>query len=143
MAETKQGKTQNGETLHYSVGALIQKDDAYLLIDRAIPPFGFASVAGHIDLGEAPEEALVREVYEEVGLVVTDKQLLFREELNWNTCSLGVDVHDWHLYACTTAGKVKRSEEETKSVGWYTADEMKSLTLEPVWEYWFKKLKIL
>lgn len=61
MAKPKESVI-DGKVHHYSVGALIELNGKYLLIDRAIPPLGFAGVAGHIDEGEAPEHALAREV---------------------------------------------------------------------------------
>ena len=42
MSNPKQGKSEEGMAMHYSVGALIKKDDEYLLIDRVKPPLGFA-----------------------------------------------------------------------------------------------------
>ena len=143
MTNPKETKAQNGKSMHYSVGALIYKDDKYLLIYRAIPPFGFASVAGHIDEDENPEQALVREVEEEIGLKIKSKKLLFEEELDWNWCNKGIDNHYWYLFECEVTGEIKRNKRETKSVGWYNTNEIKELTLEPVWEYWFKKLKII
>jgi 8-oxo-dGTP pyrophosphatase MutT (NUDIX family) len=129
--------------MHYSVGALIKKDGKYLLIDRVQPPFGFAGIAGHIDEGENPEQALKREVEEESGLKIEKYKLLFEEELDWNWCSKGVGIHYWYLYECDVSGKIKENYTETKSIGWYSAEEIKKLKLEPVWEYWFKKIKII
>ena len=53
MTTPKQGRAKNGQPMHYSVGALIKKEDKYLLIDRVKPPLGFAGLAGHIDEGES------------------------------------------------------------------------------------------
>jgi len=143
MAIPKQGKGRDGKLMHYSVGALIKKDGKYLLIDRVQPPFGFAGIAGHIDEGENPEQALKREVEEESGLKIEKYKLLFEEELDWNWCSKGVGIHYWYLYECDVSGKIKENYTETKSIGWYSAEEIKKLKLEPVWEYWFKKIKII
>lgn len=129
--------------MHYSVGALIEKDGKYLLIDRAVAPLGFAGVAGHIDKGEDALEALKREVGEESGLQINNCEQLFKEEIDWNWCSKGVSSHYWHLFKCDASGELQRSERGTKSIGWYSEDEIKKLKLEPVWEYWFKKLKII
>ena len=74
----------NGETTHVSVGAVIEREGKYLLIDRISPPFGFAGLAGHVDVGEVPEHAIVREVEEESGLKVVSKKLMFDEEILWN-----------------------------------------------------------
>ena len=80
MADPKLGISINGEPMHYSAGALIKRDKKYLLIDRAKPPLGLAGVAGHIDEGETPVQALVREVFEESGLVVVKNKLIFQKK---------------------------------------------------------------
>ncbi len=55
-----------------SVGAVILRDDQVLLVKRGVQPSaGLWSIpGGAIELGETPEEALVREVREETGLDV-------------------------------------------------------------------------
>lgn len=143
MDNPKQGKSKDGKLMHYSVGALIKKDDKYLLIDRVKPPLGFAGLAGHIDENEDKIQALRREVEEESGLKIDSYRIIFEEELDWNRCSRGVDVHYWYLFECNISGEIRQNYIETKSIGWYGADEVKKLKLEPVWEYWFKKLKII
>ncbi len=129
--------------MHYSVGALIKEKDKYLLIDRKKPPLGFAGIAGHIDQGENAIEALKREVREESGLKIKNCKLLFKEGLNWNWCSKGAKTHYWYLFECEAEGKPRLDKSEAKSIQWYTRDEIKKLKLEPVWRYWFKKLKII
>lgn len=134
---------KDGVAMHYSVGALIEKDGKYLLIDRVKVPLGFAGLAGHVDEGEEETQALKREVKEESGLDVEKCNLLFEEELDWNTCGRGIGIHHWYLFECVVSGELKRDDSEAKSIGWYTKDEVKKLELEPAWEYWFKKLNII
>ncbi|OGF27557.1 hypothetical protein A2303_01715 [Candidatus Falkowbacteria bacterium RIFOXYB2_FULL_47_14] len=129
--------------MHFSVGAVIRKDGKYLLIDRVREPFGFAGLAGHVDEGETPEEALIRETEEESGLKVVSHALLFEEEVLWNYCGAGVGSHYWYLYSCEVEGKERKEDGEAKSMGWYTPAEMKNLKMEPVWEYWFRKMGVL
>ena len=143
MPKFKEGKTKNGQPMHFSVGALIKKNSKYLLIDRADPPMGFAGIAGHIDKNENAVKALIREVKEESNLKVKDYKLIFEEELDWNWCSKGIKSHYWYLFDCKVSGKIKRCKIETKSIDWYVPEEIKNLKLELVWEYWFKKLKII
>ena len=143
MAQSKEGKTKAGTQMHFSVGALIEQEGKYLLIERAVPPLGFAGVAGHVDEGEDESQAVVREVKEEVGFEVRDPKLLFEEELDWNWCSKGSTSHYWYLFHGPVSGDLARSMRETKSAGWYSKEEIKNLTLEPVWEYWFKKLDVI
>ena len=143
MGIPKEGLSKKREKIHYSVGAVIEKNGKYLLIDRVNPPFGFAGLAGHVDEGETEVEALDREVKEESGVEVKNYSLLFEEELGWNTCSKGISVHYWYLFKCEVLGEIKIDEKEAKSIGWYTVEQIKDLKLEPVWEYWFRKLKII
>jgi 8-oxo-dGTP pyrophosphatase MutT (NUDIX family) len=143
MPNPKRGKTKDGQPMHYAVGALIKKGGKYLLIDRKKPPFGFASIAGHIDEGENEIESLKREVEEESGLKIENFKLLFEEELDWNWCREGINSHYWYLFDCQVSGDIKQNELETKSIAWYAPNEIKKLKLEPVWQYWFKKLKII
>ena len=143
MAKPKEEKSGKGKEMHFSVGAVIEKDGKYLLIDRAIPPFGFAGVAGHVDVGEGAEKALRREVKEECGLRVGSCSLLIEEEMEDNRCVMGVDVHYWKVFSCSVSGKVKLEKKEVKVGGWYTKEEMKRLVFEPVWALWFARLGIL
>lgn len=134
---------RNGRMIHYSVGALIKQNDKYLIIYRAIPPICFAGIAGHIDEGEEPLVAIKREVSEESGLEVKNCQLLFEEMVDSNWCSKGVVGHYWYLYHCEVGGIIKQNFIETKSIGWYSIEEIKNMELESVWKYWFEKLKLL
>ncbi len=146
MIKFKEGTASNGELLHYSVGAVIKKDDKYLLIDRVSPPYGFAGLAGHVDEGESGDDTITREVTEESGLKILFYKLLFEEEILWNYCrgvNRGATAHKWCLYECEVEGEVIQDKEETKSIGWYSIEEIKKLNLEPVWKYWFEKLKII
>lgn len=137
------GKSKNGQAMHYAVGALINRNNKYLLMDRANPPYGFAGPAGHIDEGESEQQALIRETTEETALKITNYNLIFAEEISGNTCKSGISTHYWYLFACETTGENKQIDKEAKSIGWFSVDQIKQLKLEPVWEYWFKKLNII
>ncbi len=143
MLQLKTGMSSRGNIMHYSVGAVIEQNGKYLLIDRSVEPLGFAGIAGHIDRGETPAQALQRELQEESGLRLKNAHLVYEEELDWNWCSKGIKVHYWYLYKCTVTGRLKQNKRETRSIGWYTREEIKNLTLEPVWAYWFRKLKVV
>ena len=143
MTIAKEGLSKNKKLMHYSIGAVIKKGNKFLLIERNIPPEGFACVAGHIDGGENEIEALKREVFEESGLKIKKHKLILEEEIEWNWCVKGAKSHYWYVFECSVDGRIKKNLSETKSIGWYSQLEIKKLKLEPVWEYFFKKLKII
>lgn len=146
MDAPKPIKTENTlkeELLHYSVGAIIAQNGRFLLIDRVKIPYGFACPAGHINNAETPEQALKRETKEETNLDITKFKLLSEEELEWNYCSRGAHIHHWYLFLCEASGEVKKSDDEAKTINWFTREEIRKLKLEPVWEYWLKKFFII
>ncbi len=149
---------------HKSVGMLIWKEGKLLLIERKKPPFGFAPPAGHIDGDLTFEDAVKRELKEEVGLNTKSIELVIegrkenhcrREDGTW---------HYWKIYKVDANGEVLANQDETKQVGWYdkvqinmlakktekyikgeiTEDSwQKSPGIEPVWYEWFLQLKII
>lgn len=132
------------KTIHFSVGAIITNPrNELLLIDRVQPPLGFAGVAGHVDEGETPLEAIVREVSEEGGLLISDPVLLLEEFVSWNYCAAGVTGHHWYLFGATAKGRPVPQAGEVKSIGWYEQSQLSELNLEEVWRYWFEKLGYL
>lgn len=143
MESIKEARSSKGKIMHYSVGAIIEKYGKYLLIDRAFAPFGFACVAGHVDSGERVEEALHREVLEEVGLEVLHSDLIFEGELEDNLCILGVDVHYWHVFTCKVKGKIHVNTNEAKGFGWYAPGEIKEMDLEYSWKVLLREIGIL
>lgn len=146
-----------------SVGILVWYEDKLLLLERKNFPFGFAPPAGHLD-GDTYPEAAKRELKEEVGLDVINLKLLVEEKVE-NRCKRKEgDWHHWKVYEAEVRGKIERSVEETKQVGWYTKSEIEELAnkteqylqgkitkiewgktpgIEPVWYNFFKKLTII
>ncbi len=142
-AKKKIGVSNDGREMHYSAGVIISCDEKYLLLERMFPPPGFASPAGHVDEGEEPRESAIREVFEETGIKISDAEFLFEEEVPWNYCR-SAGVHHWYVYrAEVSSADFTIQEEEVKSAGWYTVEEMKNLPLEEVWKYFYKKLGII
>ncbi|MFI5240562.1 MAG: NUDIX hydrolase [Candidatus Saccharimonadia bacterium] len=133
----------DGHPVHFSVGAIIYKDQKLLLMSRKNPPFGLAGPAGHIDGGESPDQALAREVLEETGLRLIRSKKLFEEFVPWNECKAGIRGHYWYVFECETTGELDMSTEEAHSLNWYPVSDLNTLKLEAVWQYWFKKIGII
>lgn len=139
---TKEGKQ------HFSVGAIIEREGKFLVMERKLPPEGFACVAGHIDEGETPLDALEREVKEETNLDLVSSDLLFRKVItNKEDCTFGVKRHFCYVYDVKVRGKLKPAKREVKSINYMSRDRIKKLykqkRLEYIWAIIFKKLKII
>lgn len=138
-------KSKDGREMHYSAGVIVECNSKYLMLDRKNPPPGFACPAGHIDEGEGPKTAAIREVFEETGIKLEDVEFVLEEEIDSFKISQCQNLpHYWYLYrASVDSEDFVLEKEEEKSLAWYTKDEIKNLNLEEVWEYLFKKLEIL
>lgn len=156
----KVGMSSDGRVMHYSAGAIIEDElGRIFMLDRKYEPYGFAGMAGHIDVGESSYKALVREAGEEIGAELKRIRFICEEEVPGNYCRNDgvhrVDVHHWYLYsAFVKSGDVHVDPHEAKRWEWFTKEEIRArryvregkeyiLTLEPVWEYWFKKTGII
>ncbi len=137
---------------HETAGAVIQRgqaDQRYtLLFLRRKFPFQYTIPAGHIEIGNQPEDEARREVFEETGLRVNQIKPLWQEETLrlHDPCRRGADWHIWNVYMVEAEGMVQLSEEG-RIIGWYSDDEVrelasKKLLVEPVVEI-FKRLRIL
>jgi len=147
-----------------SVGMIIKRGKDILLIERKKPPFGFAPPAGHVDDKGSFANAAREEVKEEVGLNSGEIRLI-AEGRKENHCRRECGTwHYWKIYQVEADGEIERSKIETKHVGWFSIDLIKSLALktekylageisekewqqspgiEPVWLEWFRKLTII
>lgn len=144
MEKRKVGTSSDGRKMHYSAGIMLECNGKYFLMERRNPPPGFACPAGHIDEGEDSVAAGRRELQEETGITATELYLLAEEEIPWNYCKDGTEVHYWYLFRYSMTEETAVADiGEAKSSGWYSPEEIKKLTLEEVWAYWFKKLNII
>lgn len=129
--------------MHISVGAVIKIEDKYLLLDRAVFPFGWAGPAGHVNRGETPEEAIKRVVFDETKLVVKKLNLIAHEFVDWNECRKGVKGHDWYLFEISEWEGDFSCNLEAKDMDCFNQGEIMELELEMVWNYWFSKVGII
>lgn len=72
---------------------------------------------GFLNKGEQPEEAMRRELREEVALEVDDVQFLFARTL---ARPRQVEIH----FACTTKGNPTPSSFEIRKAGWFAPDDL-------------------
>ena len=119
-----------------SVGVIIRRGDYGLFIKRSRGTPGWAFPAGHHELGENSRQTGVREVSEEVSLLVDAASMgesILTETLD-DQCRNGTKRHSWWVYEVEVPdGDPVRNEEETLDMRWVPLAEWADLDLEPVW----------
>jgi NAD+ diphosphatase len=98
---------------------LVERDGKILLARAHRHPPGFYSVlAGFVEPGETLEEAVAREIKEEVGIEVTDINYFGSQPWPYPN-SLMV------AFTCTySGGDITIEKEELEDAGWYTPDNL-------------------
>ena len=109
------------------VAAIIIDDGKVFATQRGYGEFkgGWEFPGGKIDAGETPEEALVREIKEELDTVVEVNELLDTVEYDYPNFHLSMDC-----FIC----KIKSGDlvlKEHEAAAWLTKDELKSVEWLP------------
>ena len=85
---------------------------------------------------------MIREVKEETNIEVKKAKPIHHEFIEWNECKRGINGHDFFVYEITEwRGEIK-SNYEAKNIKWIDKKEVQNIMLEPVWEYFIKKLNL-
>jgi len=108
-----------------AVVLLLTEGDRLLLIKRgAWPEKGkWALPAGFVDLGEAPEDAAIREMKEETGLEVSIQGLL---DLSFDATSKAIVL----LYRARLRGGLLAADDDALDARWFTPSELPELAFE-------------
>lgn len=99
---------------------LIHKGDSILLARRADPGFNhfWSVVAGFVEAGESLENAVKREINEEVGLKVRNIRCIASQQWPFpNNLMIG-------FYAEYESGTIKPDGEEIAEAGWFTKETL-------------------
>ncbi|MDA0335554.1 MAG: NAD(+) diphosphatase [bacterium] len=98
---------------------LIHRGDEFLLARNGRFPQGrYSIIAGFVEAGEALEEAVAREIHEEVGLEVTD--ITYHSSQPWpfpHSLMIG-------FTAAWQSGDIKVDGEEIVDADWFSADHL-------------------
>lgn len=100
-----------------SVAAIVvNNDQKILLLDHVLRPFSsWGLPGGFVGVGEQPEEAINREIFEETGLELIDVKLLRVQTLG---------RHIEILFTAKSIGKAFVRSHEINDLGWFSIDEL-------------------
>lgn len=122
---------KNGQEIHMTVSALFfNKNNEMLIIKKADPAYSkkYSVVAGHIEEGETIEDALLREVSEEISLNISEYELIAEFENLNDSCRYGASLHDWYVFKINhkiDINKINFDKKEIISLHWMNKEEMK------------------
>jgi mutator protein MutT len=107
------------------VAAVIKKENKFLLGKRALSkksaPGYWCPVSGKIEKGETEEDAVIREVFEEVGLDVKPNRKLDV----FDTRDRSALIHWWLVDIIS--GEPSLKNDEHTELGWFSISEMENL----------------
>lgn len=108
-------------------GAIIERNGKVLLIKRNNKPYKnyWSLPGGHINWGERVEEAIKREVKEEIGLDFQPKFFNYQNEIipkiNWHSLVL--------FFIGKARGEMKLNKSEVKNLKWFSKKEVEKLKI--------------
>lgn len=108
-----------------SIGVL-ERDGAYLLIERAVGlthAGAWCFPGGHVEPGETSRNAVIREIEEELGLLVEPLALLGTVHVE----STGYVLDTWRVVH--VAGEIRAHAAEIAAFAYLTPDEIRAVSL--------------
>lgn len=117
----------DGTYWHESAGVILIAEGKVLVGMRRIYPFGISvSAAGHVDAGERPEAAAIRELREETGIRVERlERIIVEHGFAGDSCRRGSDHHLWHLYRARVPVRPEVVPcDEASEMTWLTPEEI-------------------
>ena len=119
------------------VGAVIRKEDKIFVTQRGYGEFkdGWDFPGGKIEAGETPEQALVREIKEELDATIAMDSYLVTVEHDYPTFHLSMAVYMCHLL------NPHLELLEHENAKWVTKDELDGIAFLPADEKILPKIK--
>ncbi|EMW1014762.1 NUDIX hydrolase [Serratia liquefaciens] len=126
------GNNQSGMPFHITVAALFIHNNKMLIIKKSDPAYmrKYSVIAGHLENGESPWSALLREVKEEIGLTSVDFKFLKKESGVEDLCRYGLNLHDWYIFLSNEyidIDNIKFDPSEIESLEWVSLNELSNM----------------
>lgn len=135
-------KIHDDNLWHHHVSAWIMNYNGQVLLqqralDKKKNPGKWAKTGGHVDAGETCEEAIRREIYEEIGLEVNDDEIENIEIFK----SLNPNEHyfsyGYIFYTNLSEDEFKLQKEEVNQVRYYSIEEIEEIRKKNNKDYTF------
>ena len=112
------------------VGAIIIDEHRILLVQRRNPPAQgtWSLPGGRVEPGETSDQAVVREVREETGLIVTPRRVVGTLTRPSATPGDTYLISDWE---CDVTGGELQAADDAMDVMWASVDECATLETSP------------
>ncbi len=124
-------ETSIGPVVKVGAGVVIIRDGKTLLAQRkgSHSSGAWGSMGGHVEFGETPVEAAIREAKEELGIVIGNLKFisctsLQKEQTHYIDISFVAEI--------LSGEPVIMEPEKIASIGWYELDELPRPLFEPV-----------
>lgn len=126
-----------------TVGALIRREDGNVLLCESHKWPGYYTVpGGHVELGETCEQALIREIKEEVGLdinvinLVSIQQVIYPQEFHRKAHFIFFD------FLCSVDGRqqVKVDEKEIQQTIWISPNDALNVNIDRYLRHFLMRL---
>lgn len=125
--ERKQVHEQN--LFHRHVSCWIMNSKGEILLQRRAftkskNPGKWAKTGGHVDSGETVKQAVKREVYEEIGISISEDQMIEVEVFQSNKMNEHSFSHGFILLIDHMIHEFKLQEEEVSEVKYFTIEQL-------------------
>jgi 8-oxo-dGTP diphosphatase len=128
---------------HHGVGIIVLKRESVLMVKRGKQPFlgRWSYPGGSVEAGESPEDAAVRELFEETGLTVRTPQMVGRHVVERAAPYSGTLT--LHVYTARWQSGVPVAADDAAEAQFFGFEQVSRLVTTPQAELWLERARAL